>query len=300
VNWFPGLAGSRYATRAAVMRLLEIEAGKAVQEALQAQIDLLDEETKGALEDKASEADLVALAGVVAALDGEVDALQEFDGVASGHISSTDNPHSVTKEQVGLGNVDNTSDADKPISTLTQEALDTKADAGYVDIDFPIIIRTTGPNRPTLETLVGNIEAPRWAVNAFTSIEGQEIVHGYKEGTAIQWHVHMVTNGTNVDDRFVRWEIEWTWANANQPLSSVITTTSADLLIPADTPDRSALVREIAIIEMPTMTIGAHIWARLRRIAATGAAPTGDPFLTMLQLHIDCDTYGSAELNSKD
>jgi hypothetical protein len=40
------------------------------------------------------------------------------------HVISTNNPHQVTKEQVGLGNVDNTSDADKPISTATQSALD--------------------------------------------------------------------------------------------------------------------------------------------------------------------------------
>lgn len=40
------------------------------------------------------------------------------------HIASTSNPHSVTKSQVGLGNVDNTSDVDKPISTATQSALD--------------------------------------------------------------------------------------------------------------------------------------------------------------------------------
>lgn len=43
------------------------------------------------------------------------------------HIGNTNNPHSVTKAQVGLGNVDNTADADKPISTATQSALDTKA-----------------------------------------------------------------------------------------------------------------------------------------------------------------------------
>jgi len=43
------------------------------------------------------------------------------------HEARVDNPHSVTKEQVGLGNVDNTSDADKPISTATQVALDGKA-----------------------------------------------------------------------------------------------------------------------------------------------------------------------------
>lgn len=44
------------------------------------------------------------------------------------HIGNTSNPHSVTKAQVGLGNVDDTSDADKPISTATQTALDTKVD----------------------------------------------------------------------------------------------------------------------------------------------------------------------------
>lgn len=48
--------------------------------------------------------------------------------VLTTHISSTSNPHSVTKEQVGLGNVDNTSDIDKPISTATQTELDSKQD----------------------------------------------------------------------------------------------------------------------------------------------------------------------------
>lgn len=41
------------------------------------------------------------------------------------HLADTTNPHSVTKTQVGLGNVDNTSDLNKPISTATQTALNT-------------------------------------------------------------------------------------------------------------------------------------------------------------------------------
>lgn len=44
------------------------------------------------------------------------------------HIASTSNPHSVTKSQVGLGNVDNTSDVNKPVSTATQTALNKKVD----------------------------------------------------------------------------------------------------------------------------------------------------------------------------
>lgn len=43
------------------------------------------------------------------------------------HTDNIANPHSVTKAQVGLGNVDNTSDANKPISTATQTALNGKA-----------------------------------------------------------------------------------------------------------------------------------------------------------------------------
>lgn len=45
------------------------------------------------------------------------------------HINNKANPHQVTKEQVGLGNVDNTSDANKPISNATQTALNGKFSA---------------------------------------------------------------------------------------------------------------------------------------------------------------------------
>jgi hypothetical protein len=43
------------------------------------------------------------------------------------HTGDTGNPHGVTKAQVGLGSADDTSDADKPVSTAQQTALDDKA-----------------------------------------------------------------------------------------------------------------------------------------------------------------------------
>lgn len=53
------------------------------------------------------------------------------------HKNNVNNPHQVTKVQVGLGNVDNTADVDKPIGSATQAALatltQTKADKTYVD-----------------------------------------------------------------------------------------------------------------------------------------------------------------------
>lgn len=44
------------------------------------------------------------------------------------HKLDKNNPHNVTAEQVGLGNVDNTADLDKPISTAIQTALNGKVD----------------------------------------------------------------------------------------------------------------------------------------------------------------------------
>lgn len=57
----------------------------------------------------------------------------KLDGIETGankyvHPGSGTNPHGTTKSDLGLGNVDNASDLDKPISTATQSALDDKVD----------------------------------------------------------------------------------------------------------------------------------------------------------------------------
>lgn len=39
------------------------------------------------------------------------------------HLSNKSNPHGVTKSQIGLGNVDNTADSNKPVSTAQQTAI---------------------------------------------------------------------------------------------------------------------------------------------------------------------------------
>ncbi len=75
-------------------------------------------------------------------LSGE---LQTLSGNLSSHVDNKENPHEVTKAQVGLGNVDNTSDADKPVSTATQTALDekvsktTKINGHALDTDITIL-----------------------------------------------------------------------------------------------------------------------------------------------------------------
>lgn len=52
------------------------------------------------------------------------------DSILTSHIDNKNNPHEVTKEQVGLGNVDNTSDMDKPVSTAQSDAINIAKKAG--------------------------------------------------------------------------------------------------------------------------------------------------------------------------
>lgn len=68
-----------------------------------------------------SDTEIGYLNGVTSAIQTQIDAkAPSADPTFTGTVSG------VTKSHVGLGNVDNTSDADKPISTATQTALDAK------------------------------------------------------------------------------------------------------------------------------------------------------------------------------
>lgn len=85
-----------------------------------------------------SDADKPVSTAQQAKFDELTKSINGAQGSSDAHASRTDNPHSVTKSQVGLGNVDNTSDVNKPISTATQTALDGKISAdskGLVPLD---------------------------------------------------------------------------------------------------------------------------------------------------------------------
>lgn len=102
--------------------------------------------------------------GSTAALNAEIKRAKEAEATItsnlSTHTSNYENPHHVTKAQVGLDNVDNTSDINKPISTATQNALNLKADANkYLpltggtltgDLTSPKYVKTGGTNEQIL------------------------------------------------------------------------------------------------------------------------------------------------------
>ena len=94
------------------------------------------------------------------------------------HISNKSNPHSVTKVQVGLGNVDNTSDANKPISTATQNALNSKFNASDGNA-----LKQRVDNIPELIATDITVDSDNDSVNI--SLDKTSIVDGTLSGTTI-------------------------------------------------------------------------------------------------------------------
>ena len=76
--------------------------------------------------------------------------------VLTSHIDNKNNPHEVTKAQVGLGNCDNTADIDKPISTATQSALDNITN-GTTSIAYDNT--TSGLSATTLQGAIDEIDS---------------------------------------------------------------------------------------------------------------------------------------------
>ena len=64
------------------------------------------------------------------------DQFTEVNMTINDHVADEENPHNVTKDQVGLDQVDNTSDMDKPISNAVDEALQGKADLEHEHNDL--------------------------------------------------------------------------------------------------------------------------------------------------------------------
>lgn len=91
-----------------------------------------------------------------------------------GHINNFDNPHKTTKSQIQLGNVDNTSDVDKPVSTAQQKAIDgAYANSNkYTDKKIADLINGAPETMDTLKEVADAIEKNKSVVEALNKAIG--------------------------------------------------------------------------------------------------------------------------------
>lgn len=131
----------------------------------------------------------ISQAGLMSSSDKtKLDGLKDQAGITSDidavqtnletHINNKSNPHEVTKDQVGLGNVDNTSDANKPISNATQTALNGKFSATDGNA-----LKQRVDNIPELVATDITVDSDNDSVNI--SLDKTSIVDGTLSGTTI-------------------------------------------------------------------------------------------------------------------
>lgn len=115
------------------------------------------------------------------------------------HTNNTSNPHKVTKTQVGLGNVDNTSDLAKPISLATQEALDKKQETLTAGTNITIDGTTISAKDTTYSAGAGiNIDKDGVISNTYVSGEWGKITGTLANQTDLQNALDAKANTTDI------------------------------------------------------------------------------------------------------
>ena len=134
------------------------------------------------------------------------DNIDTLDNKIDTHIADKTNPHEVTKTQVGLGNVDNTSDLNKPISTATQTALNDISNT--VSNNYNALNEKIGTNTSNLNslsttvtnnynTLDGRITSE---VSTLNTAIGTEATNRQNEDNNLQSQIDAIVSSSDVFD----------------------------------------------------------------------------------------------------
>ena len=143
-------------------------------------------------------------------------AITEF---VNDHTSKTNNPHSVTKEQLGLGNVDNTSDKNKPISAATQNALDLKADLALFNQHSNNISNPHKVNKDQVG--LGNVDNTS-DLNKPISKATQSALNLKANTTDVNQHINNSSNPHNVTKSQVGLSNVDNTSDLNKPISNAV------------------------------------------------------------------------------
>lgn len=153
------------------------------------------------------------------------------DGTAWGKVDNSDRVSSVAgktgvvvldKADVGLGNVDNTSDANKPVSTATQTALNLKADLASPALTTPVISGTreklTAMSANTIDLATGN-----YFTKTISGATTFTVTNVPSAGTAVSFILEL----TNAGSAPITWFSGVKWAGGTAP---ILTAAGVDVL----------------------------------------------------------------------
>ena len=138
-----------------------------------------------------------------------------------------------------------------------------------------------------------------FALNDYVDLQTTEILHGYAEGTNIEIHVHIITNGANDGtERKVKYIIYYSWGDKDEVMSAEANVSDEQTIVVSEA-DRTHHVVSLGVVTGTGYKINSALKMRVKRIAGTGVEPANDPFVEMVGVHYQKNTLGSRERLAK-
>lgn len=170
----------------------------------------------------------------------------------------------------------------------------------FDDLYVPVATgKIGGANTPSWASFTTNTSLYTFGIDDYIDLPSVEIKHDWLEGSALNVHIHYITNGANdATARKVKWTIYFTIGDMGEAMAAEDTLTAEDT-IPANEADKTHHYLDMGDITGTNYKIGAQIIMRVKRIAGTGTEPANEPFLSMVGIHYEIDTLGSKTETAK-
>lgn len=175
----------------------------------------------------------------------------------------------------------------------------------WMDLNYSFVTaKLPAANYPDWTALYSPFSAYVFKVNDYVQLAAQELPHNWVEGSPLHVHVHILTNGVNTSNRYIKSQITYLWVNSygdgnGQTAASQTGVIAYEFMIPANTPTRTHFVFDVGVINGAGMKIGSYLGLHYTRVASTGTAPTSNPYVLAVGLHHQVNTLGSLELYKK-
>lgn len=169
----------------------------------------------------------------------------------------------------------------------------------YNDINVGGMALRAGVTTPPVTQWVDNVGANTGIYGlgfaALDEANGSiEILHDYKEGTDIVFHIHWGANAAPSGTDYVKWQLTYfidseTTEATTPPVTVIVIESSYDTQYEHKRSDFPAITGT-------TFKIGDQIDFNIKRIAAVGDAYAGVAIAETIGFHYQCDTLGSRQL----
>lgn len=174
-------------------------------------------------------------------------------------------------------------------------------ETAYNDLVIPISTgKIPGAAYPDWTAFTTNTYLYTFDVDDYIDLPSSEILHGWREGTPLECHIHFITNGANnATPRTVKYTLYYSIGDMGEVMAAEDSKTG-EATIPALEADRTHHYLDLGDIAGLSYKIGAVLTLRLKRVASTGTEPANAPFVANVGIHYEIDAIGSRQEGVKD